>query len=63
MAKKHDIKAEVTKILAQYSALKTMLSEEETAFNTLRHKQPGLVNPADIARIIQRRVGRYRRAT
>ncbi len=54
-----DIKAEVTKILTQHWALKTMLDIEETCFNNLRHKRPDWSAHA-IAREIQRRLGRYR---
>ena len=53
-----DIKSEVTAILTRPSAMKTMLNTEEDAFNALRREQPGLVNPADIAKIIQRRAGK-----
>ena len=54
-----DIKAEVTKILTQHWALKTMLDIEETCFNNLRRKRPDWSAHA-IAREIQRRLGRYR---
>ena len=54
-----DIKAEVTEILTQHWALKTMLDIEETCFNNLRPKRPDWSAHA-IAREIHRRLGRYR---
>ena len=53
-----DIKAEVTALLTRPSSMKTLTTGEARAYSILRQEQPGLVNPVDIAREIQRRVGK-----